>query len=70
MHMETNGKEVNAFSLGAAFMQHCLMQRWIVHKVDGKMHVYLITPEGEKALTSDPYNFKPDSFMKRLPKVD
>jgi len=68
--LDYDGKEVNAFSLGAAFLQHCLMQRWIVHKVEGKMHIYLVTPEGEKALSSEPYNFTPDKFMKRLPKAD
>lgn len=46
------------------------MQRWIVHKVQGKMHIYLVTPEGEKALTSEPYNFSTDKFLKRLPKAD
>ena len=63
-------QEVNPFALGSAFLQHCLMQRWIVHKVEGKMHIYLVTPEGEKALTSPPYNFSPDRFLKRTPKEE
>ena len=68
--MQNDLKEINPFALGAAFLQHCIKERWIIHKVGGKMHIYYVTPLGQQMLGSPPYDFTPDKYFKRTTKTE
>ncbi|MBI2867665.1 MAG: hypothetical protein HYX97_04955 [Chloroflexi bacterium] len=60
-------QRVNPFALGGVFLQLCIKNRWVVHKVQGKKHLYLLTEEGAKALVGEPYCFALDKVLEHRP---
>ena len=60
-------QRVNPFALGGAFLQLCIKNRWVVHRVQGKKHLYLLTEEGTRALVEEPYCFALDKVLERRP---
>lgn len=48
-------KLVNPFGLGGVFLKWSIDNGWIVHKQSAAGHKYVLTQEGEKVLTSWPF---------------
>ncbi|HAX73702.1 MAG TPA: hypothetical protein DCY20_09300 [Firmicutes bacterium] len=46
-------QKVNPFGIGAAFLDYCINQKWIVTKMDEHQLHYYLTAEGEAALHSN-----------------
>ena len=49
--------EVNAIALGAAYLDYCVRQGWLVKRGEGATAQYALTPLGEEKLADVPFNF-------------
>lgn len=49
--------EVNPIALGAAYLDYCVRQGWLVKSGEGSAVQYALTPLGEEKLADVPFNF-------------
>jgi DNA-binding PadR family transcriptional regulator len=49
--------EVNPIALGAAYLDYCVRQGWLVKSGEGSTVQYALTPLGEEKLADVPFNF-------------
>jgi hypothetical protein len=51
------GREVNPLALGAAYLEYCVKQGWLMKTGEGSGTQYKLTELGEKKLAQVPFNF-------------
>ncbi len=58
-------REVNPLALGAAYLDYCVKQGWLMKVGEGQAAQYELTPEGEKKLAEVPFNFDLSKITRR-----
>jgi hypothetical protein len=56
---------VNPFALGAAYLDYCVRQGWLMRTGEGPTAQYELTELGQKKLADVPFNFDLSKLVKK-----